>query len=83
MEDFEYTRDARDCWGNVLTAKVNKVGGGTVGKAYSGELWDVKIYNAENILVFDTESDLRIGYAAVHEDAVYEAMEFYENSISE
>lgn len=62
MDSFEYTKGIRDCCGNVLTVKVNKVGGGTVGKFYRREDWDIKIYNSSDKLVWDSESKLHIGW---------------------
>jgi hypothetical protein len=81
MDEFEYTKNIRDDYGHVLTVKVNKVGGGTVGRFYRREDWDIKIYNSSDELVWDSESKLHIGWTATHRDAAYEAVGWYEDSL--
>lgn len=77
-------RTIRDGWGNTFVVKVNKVGGGTAGKAYTGEYWDVVIIGPDGETVLNSmgfrSRGFYIGTAATHEDAAYKAFEWYEDS---
>lgn len=54
--------------GTPVEVNVWKVGGGTVGKAYSNELWAVVIRSLKNGRVFFEAEDLKIPGPTKHKD---------------
>ena len=53
---------------------VDKVGGGTVGKAYAGENWEVTVMNGD---VFELDNDiLYVGMPKTHAQVAHIALDF-------
>lgn len=89
MNEFEYSRNIRDSFGSVHRVSIDKVGGGTVGKSYTGESWEAEIKDSDGKIVWKTPSyavfgtALHIGSSVTHLQAAYVAMEWYESEIED
>lgn len=57
-----------------MTVEIEKVGGGTLGSVYTGEMWRYRVTNDEKIIA--RGQDLYIGWAATHRDAAVEVRAF-------
>lgn len=76
-EDFEFSTQFDETpSGQPLRVYISKVGGGTVGKAYTGEYWHYLALTEGQGVVMEG-SDLRVGKSATHDGAAAEVYEVY------
>lgn len=79
INDHEHVNIYRNSNGKAFLIGVDKVGGGTVGKEYQGELWDATIYEVDETKARHFDG-LRVGANVSHGEVGYIAldwMEFY------
>lgn len=79
MNDENFSPEFSKCFDNRVIVVISKMGGGTVGKKYTNEMWSYLVLAVDGISVYRVAKGnaFRIGKPASHETAADIVHDYY------